>query len=409
MSRALLYEIKEGNTENALRLSSFGAVNGTLSPLIEATRASMIEVMRSLLDRGAEIDAVDHQDESACHVAIYKRHFEALELLISRGARIDKRDAHHNTPLCAAVALDNDRFAIALLDAGASLDRLDKYRLFCAASVSLRLLQRLLDAKVRVRKLRGSNNDTPCHRAVVYVNEGIEELLRALTAARVDVDAVDNTGDTACHKAARYNKPNALRTLIQLGADIHVKDKRGCTPLHLIPTPSPYEEKFEIPVLMLLLAGGADFHAVDNKGESAFHVAARTQRSQALCAFVAAGADLDLADSNGNTPRQLILARNERLPDEFDVDDARTLISTMRLDFVRERALEICIALHERNLDALQLCEIMVQACGPVARVVPFHQWWKIAVTVKHFRDKGKEKKKTRSTKPKGKTRFYFD
>jgi hypothetical protein len=37
------------------------------------------------------------------------------------------------------------------------------------------------------------------------------------------------------------------------------------------------------------------------------------------------------------------------------------------------------------RLDALQMCEILQQACGPVAPLIAFHHWWKIATTVKHF------------------------
>jgi hypothetical protein len=63
------------------------------------------------------------------------------------------------------------------------------------------------------------------------------------------------------------------------------------------------------------------------------------------------------------------------------VEMARREIAKVRLDFVRWRALEVCIGLQPLQLDALQLCEILQHSCGPVACVIAFHQWW---TTVKH-------------------------
>lgn len=67
-----------------------------------------------------------------------------------------------------------------------------------------------------------------------------------------------------------------------------------------------------------------------------------------------------------------------------DVALARKAISKKRLDFVRYRALEICIGLQSLRLAALQTCEILQVSCGPISHLVPFHQWWLIATTVKH-------------------------
>jgi hypothetical protein len=67
------------------------------------------------------------------------------------------------------------------------------------------------------------------------------------------------------------------------------------------------------------------------------------------------------------------------------VEVARRDIAKTRIDFVRDRALQVCIGLQSLRLDALQLCEILQFACGAIAPLIPFHIWWKIATTVKHF------------------------
>jgi hypothetical protein len=101
-----------------------------------------------------------------------------------------------------------------------------------------------------------------------------------------------------------------------------------------------------------------------------------------LNCFVAADADLDAMDNHGITVRQL-LARWAIV----DVESARRRIAKIRLDLVRNRAMQVCIGLQSLGLDALQMCEILQHACcrGRLAQLIPFHIWWKIATTVKHF------------------------
>jgi hypothetical protein len=71
-----------------------------------------------------------------------------------------------------------------------------------------------------------------------------------------------------------------------------------------------------------------------------------------------------------------------------EIEAVRRRIAKMRLELIRDRALQVCIGLQSLRIDALQMCEILQQACfgGRLAQLIPFHIWWKIATTVKHFR-----------------------
>ena len=71
---------------------------------------------------------------------------------------------------------------------------------------------------------------------------------------------------------------------------------------------------------------------------------------------------------------------------EDALERARRGIAKVRLDLVRHRASQVCIGLQSSRLGALEICEILLHACGPVAPSIAFHQWWSIATTVKHFR-----------------------
>jgi hypothetical protein len=101
--------------------------------------------------------------------------------------------------------------------------------------------------------------------------------------------------------------------------------------------------------------------------------------------LIAAGADLDAVDDAGETARQ-VLARRGWTIDPDQVEAARREIAKARLDFVRHRALELCIGLQSLRIDALANVRNPAICVWPVAPLIPFHIWWKIATTVKHFR-----------------------
>jgi hypothetical protein len=137
----------------------------------------------------------------------------------------------------------------------------------------------------------------------------------------------------------------------------------------------------------LLLALGADADLVANDGRTACLVAAVYRQPAALCALVAAGGDLDQPNRKGETSRMIATRKNVALPTADEIDAARLRIAKARLDLVRERAFQICVALQSFRLNALQLCEILMHSFGALGSLIAIHQWWAIAVKVKHFRD----------------------
>jgi ankyrin repeat protein len=352
-----------------------------------AAEAGNLEIMRLLLDGGVDIDAVDECNESACHGAILGNHFDALQLLVERGASVGAADE----PLLGAVSCRNDdRMALLLLDAGAPIDNLthDDLMNLVNQSRSIAVLNRLLARQVDVSALRDNFGNTLCHRVIfgaLHDEFDVEELVRTLVCvAGVDIEAVSHDNATALHYAALSCNTRALRLLIELGADLERDKSNAWTPLRLLAEVwENYNECVD-----LLLAFGANACLVNSQGLSMCHQAARHRNAVALCAFHVAGCELDQPNSVGDTARMIAIREGCQLPTAADMDVARRRIAKIRLDLVRQRATEVCIGLQPLNLDALQLCEIAMRACGVFGALIEFHQWWKIATTVKHFHNK---------------------
>jgi hypothetical protein len=176
------------------------------------------------------------------------------------------------------------------------------------------------------------------------------------------------------------------------GADIARQTINGWTALHCAAT------NRQSSFVELLLALGTDVDVVTNSGDTACHLASWLERHASLCALVAAGGNLDQLDSNGETPRTIAARRNVQLPTADEIDAARRQIAKTRIDLVRERAFQICVGLQSFRLSALQLCEILMHSFGAIGSLIAFHQWWAIAVKVKHFRDHKQQSSATTTT-----------
>lgn len=211
--RSLLIAIEKNDTAAVSSLISKHVVNGKPPPLMVAAEHGHVEIMAMLLDGGAEIDVVDGLGQTACHVAIQKNHFRALQLLISRGASLAVLDARQMAPFDYSQHRNDDRFTIALLEAAVPLHNVSPDALIAAAARSVAILRLMLSLNVNIGALRNRNSQTACHVVISYPHDSVtsDQLLRMLiNDARVDIDSVDQLRESACHHAAISGKLNAF-------------------------------------------------------------------------------------------------------------------------------------------------------------------------------------------------------
>jgi ankyrin repeat protein len=378
----LIDAIKMNDTATASSLISSGSMNLNDEPLPLhcAAEHGRVEIMTLLLDAGEDINAADEYQSTACHVAIESNQFDALKLLVERGANLGVVDSNVESLLSIVAHCDrSERFAILLLDAGAPIDGLSNGDLMMLVK-SVAVFNRLVARGVNLTSMRGERGSTLCHH--VAANVTCDDDLRFLVnvCGNGAVHAVDNTGETPLHWASTNRNESALRVMVELGVDIDRQDNRGSTAL--ITTPF-----YQSSIVELLLALGADVNLVVNDGQTACLAAAVYKKPAALCALVAAGGDLDQPNRKGETSRMIATRNNFALPTADEIDAARRRIAKRQLDLVRQRAFQICLGLQPFNLDALQLCEILMHSFGALGSLIAFHQWWAIATKVKHFRD----------------------
>jgi hypothetical protein len=326
-----------------------------------------------------------------------------LEVLLKHGPDLlAGMDLCGTTPLEYSLKFCNDDITIMLLNAGAPVEL-----------VSMSSRANLCNAATRNFDVFQAITDRNCELSDFYdlmlreaqalrstVNGFDVATLNKLVALGVDVNARDPLGSTpiqsvAIHGCADWHVP-LMRWFIEAGADLEVVDYRGFTPLHLV-CETWFPTVVNVRLTMLLLAGGANVHAMsddgDGQSQDACQIAADPYQKTKLLrrkmpiiyALLGAGASVDVPNEDGWTVRQTLADVGVQI-EPVKIAAARDQIARLRLDFVRDRAMQVCVGLQSLRLDALQMCEILPHACGAMAPLIAFHQWWKIATTVKHFK-----------------------
>ncbi|WP_454063011.1 ankyrin repeat domain-containing protein [Candidatus Nitrospira salsa] len=184
----------------------------------------------------AKPDMPINEREQLLIEAVVQHDLALVKQLLKRGANMESRDAEGRTALLAAVANNSLEIARLLIEAGADVNaqdsQMDSPLLLAGAEGTLEILTLILDANPDFsvyNRFGGTPLIPACER-------GHLEVVQILLKTEVDIDHVNNLGWTALLEAIvlsqggpRHQK--IVQSLVDAGADIHIADHDGVTPL----------------------------------------------------------------------------------------------------------------------------------------------------------------------------------
>ncbi len=203
-------------------------------------RRNVLQGIQQFISEGGDPNAVFDHGETLLHATATTGSAEAVALLLSHGAEANARDAGGKTPLHRLIPFLTGQMRMPFVDE------------------------------------EGAERVVPFRAYKVVFN--------VLVANGADLNLGDECGDTPLHEAARACCLDVVQLTITHGANVNVKNDAGRTPLHYV---SSYDIERDLALSGIVIEEDSD---------------AAATRIAILELLIANGANVNMRDSNGDTP-----------------------------------------------------------------------------------------------------------
>ncbi|KAM0479067.1 hypothetical protein ACHAPX_005047 [Trichoderma viride] len=215
------------------------------------------EILSMLLEHGADVEAIDMDGRTPLYLSVEDGEIETMNMLIDKGANVHLAARDGRTPLHVAVSRGQDGLEVAKI-----------------------LLQAGADANTRAQ-----DGATVLH--IAAQSGSLFDILNLLGGVELELDAIDEYGQTALLIAVYKREWPAARLLLERGARVNADRKNGYTPL----LGAVMEENND--VSQELLNMGVNVNDTDEDGYSALHFAVLRGNSTIASLLLEAGANID--------------------------------------------------------------------------------------------------------------------
>lgn len=374
-------------------------------PLCLATQEGFSDMVRLLLENGADLQKVNQVGMRPIHLACRYGHDECLRLLLLWGGEVNQQtDLSQNgdTPLYYAVQHDRHNIVQMLLDAGANVHQRASFlytgngpihaaayqedptvlNQLLAAGADPNMLNEDRKLPLHLAALTGNaavverlaacgskldEGDTQDFTAVMYAAQaGHAEVVRRLCVAGCSLNACSKDGQTALHIAASHGNTQAMKVLARYGAEVNKRDAHRKTPLHLAIAQCQHKMKDkwpsnidgisvnrEIEMLDTLLQNSADMDMQDDNGDTPLHVCVKEGCVSVLEYLINNNALYTKINRSGHTPLSLACHENTHQAIRLLVQLCPRLVNHPRNLTINRSPL--CILMQKQNMDCLRL------------------------------------------------------
>ncbi len=232
-----------------------------------------LEIVKVLVENGAEIDATNSEDRTALQGASNNGHKAVVAYLLENGADVHHGIEHGSTAIHLAASYGFSEIVQLLIDNGADVQR------------------------------PSSSGWTPLHLCYDY-----PEMTQLLLKNGAEVNSVTQSGRTALYLAADNNYPEVVKALLSYSPDLEVTiidEVKGNTRWAL----SAAVGNGSAEVTRLLLEAGANVDHQDQHNNVPLHFAALQNQEDVLRILMEYNPKVNLVDDDGDTALNCINPR----------------------------------------------------------------------------------------------------
>lgn len=241
-----------------------------MSPLIYAAFFGHEDVVKELLDLGANVNAKGHSGVTALLAALQKAENDKIaRLLIDSGADVNACDGQGLTPLMTAIYADSDEMTLYLLEKGADVGVKNAKGWTALDLAKQKGNRRLLQILHQAGSFKNAD-------LIYAARTGDVNWLNEMIKGGVDVNAGNEDQETPLIWAAFNGHYRVVRTLLDSGARVNDRGKEGWSAL-MAAVETGRED-----MVKLLLERGADVSFKTDLGDTALTLAQKNGHSNII-------------------------------------------------------------------------------------------------------------------------------
>jgi len=280
---------------------------------------------------------------SVLFTACVKGEYEIVKLLLENGAEVESQNDAGMTPMPVAVSAGNIKIVDVLFEHGAASDTLDYNGMSPVWHACTRghrdMLMTLIRHGANLRRVEGGCSDPLCAVARLCPKDDVEEILKLLMSNGLCFNpAKRHSSQSALMIAAQRGRVDIINSLVKHGADMYERNFENMQPIDVASYSghtdivrfisscnssatvsrgcSLYQLSFgvdcrcntdvhlttDLQIMTSLLDTGADIEAENIDGLRPIHRAVRTGIVELVELLIQHGANVDAADVFGNRP-----------------------------------------------------------------------------------------------------------
>ena len=280
----LLIGIRNGDHSRVQKLLAAGADVNTVdndgtTALMHSVIEADVKMMKLLIDHGAKVNAKNASDSTALMYAA--TNLAKTRLLVDAGADVNVTNKRGATPMSVAVTSFGSTAVLKLLTSKGSKPE-DRLMALAAAKGDLEAIEFLLSIGVPAGDATGATISAA-------ITARCEACARLLVEKGAPASGVRPNGGGVLNDTAKRAMPGLAQFLLDRGASLESKDREGFNLLIqavLSMEPPPARDQ----MVQWLLSKGVDPNAKNDRGETAYQLAARMGITSTMDLLVKAGA-----------------------------------------------------------------------------------------------------------------------
>ncbi|KAL7946911.1 ankyrin repeat-containing domain protein [Trichoderma barbatum] len=245
-----------------------------ITPLLSAVLRKNMNIVKLLVMNGADVNQQSSEGRTAVFVATFYKQIKIVRYLLSHNADPNIARSNGNTPVWLAAGMGSSEIVRLLVEAKADIHAYGNEYQWTAihnVSDSAEVVRILLEYGADINK-EDKDGDTPLSLAIYNnqinairvmlresniqpdwsvplvqnavqcaVRDGYTEVVSLALEAGANVDLVGDTNKPLTAWAIPLNDDSMIRTILEYGPDLSIKDEDGDTALHFIGKDTPLE------------------------------------------------------------------------------------------------------------------------------------------------------------------------